>query len=282
MEIAALLHLQQRRLATYVERSGVGGLKKLFDSARGDLRDRLQATVTHRKGNTFQTTQLRSAMVQVDVWAKQLKQKSVRHIMGEADFVQDLAIGHLVKQVRDQEKQFTGASSPLSIEEAGNFVAYKTAERPTLLRRFDNSMSVYGAQSVSGVERILATGLLTAKPVDDVIEDVAGRLGFLDEDRWRAERIVRTELIGAYNFTNHGVLADIQQNDFPDMQKKWCAHLDVRTSTICEDLNDTIRSTNGAWVIPGRKGAERFVAYPPAHPNCRCTICAWRRSWGSD
>lgn len=89
--------------------------------------------------------------------------------------------------------------------------------------------------------------------------------------RSSAERIVRTELVNAYNSAQ---LADLEAMDAEDTgyMKQWDAANDRRVCILCHSLDEEVVALN-----------ENFsggVPHPPRHPHCRCAIKPWRKEWG--
>jgi hypothetical protein len=123
-----------------------------------------------------------------------------------------------------------------------------------------------------------AGGTLAAGWSPNQVADSMAR-GFMSPLHGRAERIVRTEGINTYNALADSAIDDLEAEDAGWM-KRWDASADRRTCPVCSGLD-------GAQVIPGggfaappdEQGVVRTHRHPPAHPNCRCAVVAWRREW---
>ena len=85
----------------------------------------------------------------------------------------------------------------------------------------------------------------------------------MDVAEVRASMIARTEYNRAQN---QGHLDGARQSGLT-LKKKWDAHLDKRTSTVCRDLDGQTIPLDSKFKWKG----EVFDA-PPAHPNCRSTL----------
>ncbi len=100
--------------------------------------------------------------------------------------------------------------------------------------------------------------------------------GLFRRHRHWAERLVRTELIGAYNDQHDagiGLLNEHRDEATTDEYlMRWDASLDKRICPVCRGLDRTVALQAGTF----RGGYKR----PPAHPNCRCVLVAWHASWG--
>jgi len=87
-----------------------------------------------------------------------------------------------------------------------------------------------------------------------------------------AERLLRTEVAEAYNAA---AAAELERAAavVPDLMRRWDATADAAVCPVCRDLHGVVVAIGEAF--PG--GYDR----PPAHPNCRCTLTAWRAGWGA-
>lgn len=106
-----------------------------------------------------------------------------------------------------------------------------------------------------------------------IIEDIPE--GLFVRYRHFAERVVRTEMMNAYNIQHREgirLLNKERSPGTPEYMRRWDATADARVCSICRRLHDTLAPIGGDF--PG--GYD----HPPAHPNCRCVELAWRPDWG--
>lgn len=94
--------------------------------------------------------------------------------------------------------------------------------------------------------------------------------GLFRRYRYWAERIVRTELIHAYNAQHEAGIREAHDQD-PTYRKRWDAALDRRVCAICRGLDGQIVGVDEAF--------SGGVRHAPAHPNCRCTVVPWKLDW---
>jgi len=106
----------------------------------------------------------------------------------------------------------------------------------------------------------LQRGLMNLESVDKLKERVQK---VMDVSAERARMIARTE---ANRAENMGHIDGARQSDVK-LMKKWDAHLDNRTSAVCNDLDGKIIPLDKKFKWNG----QEFDA-PPAHPNCRSTL----------
>jgi SPP1 gp7 family putative phage head morphogenesis protein len=109
-----------------------------------------------------------------------------------------------------------------------------------------------------------ATGLSPA----EAAPQVAG--AFRRRMEARASRVVRTEVLHAYNQHSQDQIAELAAED-GRILKRWDATIDGRTCSEC-------RALHGVAVRPN-EDFPRGVYQPPLHPHCRCTTIVWREDW---
>lgn len=103
------------------------------------------------------------------------------------------------------------------------------------------------------------------------VEDISE--GLFRRYRYFAERVVRTEVINAYNVEADAAIAEVAKAR-PDLNlmRRWNAAADRRVCIVCASLDGKVTGANE----PFPDGTDA----PPAHPNCRCAVVAWREGWG--
>jgi hypothetical protein len=115
------------------------------------------------------------------------------------------------------------------------------------------------------------------KGVDDVVSDVTATFG---RERWRAERIVRTELSYAHNFSQYKGQQELRDSGGPT-HKKLVETFDDRTGKDSKILHGQIRAVDEPFIYvppPGVKGYPPFLM-PPGRPNDRAVVVPWRLDW---
>jgi len=195
------------------------------------------------------------------------------------------------------EEAFTGVVRPLRIDEA---LVMRT--RPSLLARHATSVDRYGSAMVRRMEASLAQGMAEGVSQFEQVQRLrlmGGPRGyvsmravevqpgmvvrvsqeyipeglFVRHKNW-AWRIVRTETAEAQNAVNIGGIEE-GRGEFPDMQKKILAMIDLRTAADSIAVHGQIRATDEYFV----DGAGRRYLRPPSRPNDRETIIPWRPHW---
>lgn len=139
-----------------------------------------------------------------------------------------------------------------------------------LIDNVPGSVARYEASTRSKVRRLISSGFLdTVSTIDDV---VGGVNDVLKTDRWRAERIVRTEVMNAYNLSKHEFLLESKKNGLaPDVMKTCIITRDNRTARDSFPLEGQVRGLTEPFV----DGAGRSYQHPPGRPNDREVEVPW-------
>jgi len=99
--------------------------------------------------------------------------------------------------------------------------------------------------------------------------------GLFRRDKHMADRLVRTEMMHAYNVQHDEAIkqADERRPEGDDEYlRKWDATADTRLCPLCREFDGTVARIDGAFA--------GGIKTPPRHPYCRCTVLAWMARWG--
>lgn len=201
------------------------------------------------------------------------------------------------------ETRFTGITPVLRLHQAEQLQSLIHGISTTRLRESRTSVDRYGHAMIGEFEKMMRVGILRGASLDEMTAALTGhggprgtvsmsatvtpsgviRLrteaipeGLFVRYRYWAERIVRTELMKAYNGARYDALHEIR-GEFPDLQKKIIAILDNRTAMDSIVVNGQVRDLDA----PFHDGAGREYQYPPARPNDRETTIPWRAEWAT-
>lgn len=196
-----------------------------------------------------------------------------------------MAVQHVVHELARFSAVFGESIRSLPIQVAA-VVAHGDS---FVVPRFERSAARYPRLVQDDIKRELAVGVVRGESVTALAERIA-RVGgfkravdasqpatgsqmagglFTRYDYW-AERIVRTEVMSAYNACVDQSIRQVRQF-VPDVCRRWDASLDMRVCQTCAGLNGAVAGLSEDF--PGG------YATAPAHPNCRCRVGAWRREW---
>lgn len=272
--LASRLSREHAQELVRLERAELEKLAKIYEQARLELLGRLTALGAAQKADTFTAQALRATLAQVQAGIAAMQAKLVGEHQGAIESAsQDGALQTLDEiAFWERAREFRGSAFGRIQTAALRSVA---AQNGLLLQRFQASIATYGSTLVGDIQRRLALHIVTRSKWSDMATDVAGRLYAhgVKGSQWRAERIVRTELVNALNTGHHAGLV-AASDVLPDLQKQWDSTLDSRTSRICLALNGQVRKVGELFEAHGKA-----IAHPPALPNCRSRVLAYRRAW---
>jgi SPP1 gp7 family putative phage head morphogenesis protein len=158
-----------------------------------------------------------------------------------------------------------------------------------LLTRFDKASRRYTRNIKLSIRRQLSVGVARGETMNEMAirlmrfmpgargigdmgaEKIAAQMakGLFHRAYFESERIIRTELMNAYNAHHQ---RSIEENALihPEMMKRWDASAD-RHCTLCH-------AVDGEIVKPDETFSSGDM-YPPLHPNCRCLVTPWMSHW---
>jgi len=143
---------------------------------------------------------------------------------------------------------------------AGELIGTKFELTPDVVEKIDKKTMLFAEQvnetTRKRLKKVLGEGITAGEGISELSERVSGV--FKQRRKYEAERIARTEVNSA---SNGAELEAYKQSEIIE-KKEWLAEADA--CEICADLNGDVRKLNEVF--------SGGFDYPPAHPNCRCTI----------
>ena len=269
------------------EKGSVRRIRGLYETARSELEEKLRRLVRAGRGESFTAHHLRQLLVQVQDAVGHFQKDMAVQMIEDGRRAGTLASRHLIKAVGDMEKQFTGLAPVLQTEQAAVFRGLMPQVDRSLLDRYQSSLRAYGAPVIRQVRDELATSVLLSEPLDQAVDRIVAKGGIFEQQRWRAERIARTETAYAYGVTKQKGMQEVQKRDFPDLQKKLIATFDSRTGKDSKELHGQVQDIDKPfiWKVRDSKGRiTKTVKYmhPPNRPNDREVVVPWRPGWRED
>jgi len=274
------LHLNQ--LQRHVRKNGVKGLESLYKEAKADLYDRLL-----QAGGSSATTptalQLRAMIAQVDAVTESLGKNLNSHLKDISKSASEMGARHGIDEFKKLEKHFTGNVPVLQIETAAQLKGLVKDTTSSLLRRYSLASSVWSNQAIQDIEQAMSVGSMAGKPTNDIIQEVMGKTGILEQERWRAERIVRTETAFAHGRSKYDAMKRTSEElGEKKLYKRLIETLDNRTGDDSFVLHgQTVpidepfrwkHKRAGSWVVTEYQ-------HPPNRPNDRAVVIPWDPSW---
>jgi hypothetical protein len=153
---------------------------------------------------------------------------------------------------------------PVAIKPANKLLMGGILDRvPASLARYDSAIR-------SKIRNTIASGFLdTVSTTDDMVDRVNADL---KAERWRAERLVRTEVMEAYNASKHATLVEARDSGLaPDVKKTCVVTFDARTGKDSGALEGQVRALEEMFT----DGAGRQYLHPPGRPNDREVEVPW-------
>jgi uncharacterized protein with gpF-like domain len=123
--------------------------------------------------------------------------------------------------------------------------------------------------------------MVKGETVDQTVGRIASKGGIFDRERWRAERIVRTEASYAYGVSNQRCLHEVAKQ-VPRLMKRLVTTWDERTGKDSMRLDgQTVPYDQPfVWMKKTKAGVERIeYMAPPNRPNDRETVIPWRSDY---
>lgn len=189
-----------------------------------------------------------------------------------------------------EKKRFAVALSKLVSEliiaqstEAFNFLGVEgglTAVSPAVLRFVESRAFKFVPRTTKLTNKLLSKQFSVGIASGEGIPQLRKRVGnvFDDMEKYRAERIARTETIKA---SNYGAVESYKESGIVT-SKRWLTTPDERTCEWCGPMNGKTLGLDDSYfekgdVFAGNRGGVIKLNYenvgePPLHSNCRCTV----------
>lgn len=240
----------------------------------------------------FTAQQYRRALVQLREATAAIRQTQpvlAKGLLAGGRRAGGMAVSHLQQEYAFYAARFGGSIAPIPIQVA-SVVAHG---EKMLIPRFRSSAARYAGSIGQDIRTQLGVGVVRGESFHQLamrlvrlggprgaiaLRGVRGAPGAYVEHigeglfkRYRgwADRLVRTEMVNAYNVQAAEGLREAA-DVVPGLMQKWDATTD-RVCPICKALD-------GAIARVGRPFRGGYMQ-PPAHPNCRCALIAWHRDW---
>lgn len=183
----------------------------------------------------------------------------------------ELAPGHTANELVGWLEHYGHEARPIDL------AAVAELSDEILIERIPRSLEIWGPQIAERVRDELAVGATSRQFADQAVEGVTRAI---DSERWKAERIVRTELLEAYNTSHHASLEYAQEEAGlgDEIAKSCIATFDARTDEDSYPVHGQVRALDEDFV----DGDGRRYEHPPGRPNDREKEIPWLTSTGAD
>ena len=299
--LRTLLDRQGRELDRLTDEQAEQALR-IFDTARRELVERLDAELARRPDPHFTAFEMQRTLALVEQAIGTLQARLGVHVDAATEAARRASLGHLQAVVALQDPDMAMVGGDLNLE----VLARLSADGGTLMHRY--SVQRYGAAVVNSIQGHLVQGVAQRLTWVQLRERVFAREGAMAGiGRARAELIVRNEMSNAYNGAHlAGIRAHAARDpaDAEDpLQVKISEYLDRRSHPISWVLDGQTRQPDGKpfrariadvqaraamlgkklnGVLWRREGAFFVGENLPAHHWERGRVHAWRDSWSMD
>jgi hypothetical protein len=251
--------------------------------SQADLKKRLHGIPPNDR--TFTAVQMRATLKQVETVLQMTKRDLLGTVVGASNVVATNSAKATVSYLNHAEAKFRGvAGEGLGIRTAAVLDPAVSGANASVLRRIAGDpdhpgnpgvIERYGEGVIGHFERTLQTSLVAGTPWDDVRSQLVTGSPFLQAaPQYWAERIVRTELMGAHNVAGNNALLEINEQTGGQMLRILCATFDDRTGADSYAVHGQIRRMTEPF-------ASWFGSYmtPPNRPNDREIIVPHHIEW---
>lgn len=292
MGLSAIKELiaEQAALIDALDARSMAALLPVLQSAREELRRDLHTWLARAPGDEerFTAQRMREALVSIEAALEQYGHAGVvleQTLRGNAAAAAALSTANLQQQLALFAGRFAEPLRGVDLVTAARIARGDELR----YRHYASSARRYAGQLGDDIRQQLAVGVARRETFFEMKQrlmriggvrtgesatDIA--YGFAARDRYRAERLVRTELMSAYNQQHRESIEHLdaqREPGEPRIAQQWDASLDKRVCRVCRDLD-------GKTAYPGKTFSGGYLA-PPAHPCCRCVLVAWSPEWGA-
>jgi len=274
-----------------VQSAGTSRTRVLLEDSERELVQRLAGIPGGAR--TFTRVQMEATLAQVRHVLYGLKDGMEDVLVEGAETGSAHAAAGTVEYLERAEREFRGTGTKsLALDEVSMFEEARVGARASVLRRLASSgtdapgasdaehparmgiLDRYGVETIGHFENELQKGLLARLPWEDVKANLVSKSPFLQQKPgfW-AERIVRTELMGAYNRAGWESIREAD-SQLGDMCKILSATFDERTAADSFAVHGQIRMPDEAFM-----SWFGLYQHPPNRPNDREIVVPHRISW---
>lgn len=269
-----------RQLQRHVEKRGIRGLDSIYRDVRIELLDRLKRFES--KDGRVEPSSLRAMLVQADAVVGLMGDGLERHLADVSRTAVEMGARHGVDEFATLERHFKGTTPVLQLDAPRVFAGLVEGVDRSLVRRRSVRARTWSLGQAEQIERRMSVGVATGKPLYDIVADVQSDLA---TERWKAERIVRTESSMAHASAKQEVIASVEKEIGRPMQKKLIETFDDRTGDDSFLIHgQTVDAGKPfAWMRRRGKGwvREEYMT-PPNRPQDRSVMIPWDPEWSED
>ncbi len=283
----------RRQARQLVERAGLARARVVLERAERELARRLAQAVEAGQGDAFTAEHARATLAQVRATLKGVQGGMKAALLEGASRAAEKAAEGAVAQLRASDEAFRGVGQqPIALDDALMFERADQGARTSLLRRLSTPgapeagegagaakagpgiMERYGDSVVGFFEEELGAAMVARTPWAEVRANLVAKSPFLQQaPAYWAERIVRTEVMGAYNRGGWEASREADEQ-LGDVVKILAATFDDRTAADSYAVHGQVRRVDEPFAT-----WQGLVQHPPARPNDREIVVTHRIAW---
>lgn len=285
-----IVELDRRAAANYAQRAGRARVQALLHESAAALEERLLSLPPNARG-TYGEQQIRATLAQIQSALAPLQRGIRAAALDLGQEASERAAASAIRILESGEEQF-GSGQPLALDHAAFFDAASEGARASILRRLSSGgtaqpgaeatahpaakgiLQRYGETTIGAFEDVLRRGLVQRKPWEEMRDDLIEKSPFLEgKPAYWADRIVRTEVMGAYNRASFESAKEAHVQ-LGNAVKILAATFDDRTGADSYAVHGQIRRVDEpfeTWQGP--------IQFPPARPNDREIVVTHREGW---
>lgn len=248
-------------------------LLQLEDNVMARMLPKYEAIATELKNilaqqvdYTFTTQHYNQVLAQVEAGIIKMKQMLMEELDANELLARSKALEHLVAEIMYYEPTYLGTLQVINTRAMQIMDDIKTFR----MLNYQTTIDKYGMDLIYKIQDMLVKGIISQKFItqlnDEIVDLVDGRV-------WKAQEIIRTELLNAYNESS---LVGLQEaaKEIEGLKKQWLATLDGRTGADSIALNGQVREVDKPFDYAGKP-----IDRPPTRPNCRCRVIPYKDDW---
>ncbi len=286
--IANLFRTHRKRVNRLVENGSVRPLRKMYEAAILRSQRSLERQIKIGRGDSYTAQHHRMVLAQLRVGVSEIARNLGQQVALKAHEAQVESMRNLIGNIKTADQIATGIPPTLAIEEAAVFYGVLQNADPSLARAYPQTMQNYGIQMMTRIEGELGLMLATGGSTYDAVSTVTSIMG---QERWKADRIVRTEVMHAYNAAHRAGLVE-SARQLPMLFGRWTENVsdtgrpyDNRVANDSMALHGQIARPTGVFTMPPAVKVKSTLwgqqyAQPPNRPNDRARLEPWRPEWG--
>jgi hypothetical protein len=288
-KIARLFELHRRNVNRIVDRGSVRPMRQMYEDAIIRTQRALERQIKLGRGTSYTAQHHRIMLAQLRVGVRELTDQIGASVALKAREAQVESLRTLVSNIQQADQLAVGVAPTMALEEASVFYGVLQGVDPSLSRAYQTTMQTYGQRTINKVELELGAMLASGASTYDTVGTVTN---IIQGERWRAERIVRTEVMHAYNSAHERGIIEASRS-IPSLFSRWTENIDDLTGQAYDKrvaadsfaLHGQIARPGGLFTMPPANLVSPKLwgtqfRFPPNRPNDRATIIPWRPEWG--